>query len=812
MQQKTMKRLGSFGWYCCLILLLVLARSQQALATPPSTPITLELALSHAPNLSAQAIATVTVQSIFDAPNTSVELILPNGAVAQTQTWVVDLTANVPVTFTSWIAFHEPRNQTVSARALKIAGVGVAWGDMKSVPLYISPTAAPSERGWRVEQTPVASLAKQGDTDPISMAPTPFSFSASAAARSPEILPSVDPTQLPNLTPQVPSNPGIVTLIGKWEYDDRSNVSRNIDQQLIEIRRGNGDALSPRVFCFTEIDGTFSCSFNHPGSTMRVWVRSWTNFNREGGTDRLGVFSGIEIPGGCGSDSIDCSYPVQTGEITCADGDTCNIGTWIVDSTITGEPSLGAHQMTQDLIRSWKRIFFDPKHGTRLFAGPGRITYPVPAGHGTHAHVVGNFDGWISIEPPSQRSGDVVNHEYGHVVMSNLWVGQGFVPNWPTQDCPSPHFIQLVSGPGCALSEGFANFWTIYSNEFYDGTNNPGNYGPVYNFAGGAATNMETRDGGTYQAGDQVEGNVAAAMWDILDSANESPAGVNADNLSDGIQHIWHTTSSQSDSNFAQWWDTYSSNFGHNRCHALGILRLNTINYTSNCPELLVESITTSPVSPIVGQRVDVTVTVRNQGSDAAGPFFVDWYSNRTTAPLPLAAGEIFCNIAALAVAATTTCTGTFTYSTPGTFQMWAQVDTDQEVSETNENNNIRGPQTIVVNPAALLTLTASPTMVPAGGMVNGVWMNLSSSTPTDWIGLFAEGSADFAFLNWLYAGSCSQMPGSPAPASGSCPLGIPIVPPGTYRLRIFANDGFTRLAESNPFAVTEVLGQIPAR
>src|SRR5262249_45025256 len=151
-----------------------------------------------------------------------------------------------------------------------------------------------------------------------------------------------------------------------------------------------------------------------------------------------------------------------------------------------------------------------------------------------------------------------------------------------------------------------------------------------------------------------------------------------------------------------------------------------TINYPSTCAELLVQSITTSPVSPIAGQRVDVTITVRNQGTAAAGAFFVDWYSNRTTPPPSLAAGEIFCNIAALAVGATTTCTGTFTYATPGTFQMWAQVDTDQQVSETNENNNIRGPQVIVVNPPALLSLTASPTMVPAGGMVNGVWMNLS--------------------------------------------------------------------------------------
>jgi hypothetical protein len=189
-------------------------------------------------------------------------------------------------------------------------------------------------------------------------------------------------------------------------------------------------------------------------------------------------------------------------------------------------------------------------------------------------------DGWISIESPSQQSADIVNHEYGHVVMANLWTN--YSPNWPPFDCPSSHFIGIVSGPGCALFEGFANFWAWYSNEFYDGDDSTANDGPVFNWPSGASTNVETRDGGSYQAGDQVEGNIAAVFGDMYDITNDGPLQGPADRLSDGIQHIWRTTFSQSDNNFSEWWNAYWSTSNLNPCPAFQILQFNTIPYTLN--------------------------------------------------------------------------------------------------------------------------------------------------------------------------------------------------------------------------------------
>ena len=548
-----------------------------AQATPPGTPLSVSLSISEAPRLYEPASLTVEVRSVLDAPRTVVELILPEGVTAEQTRWTMDLKAGQPVTVTtSWSFVAEPGNVALSARAIREVGPGEVWGDMASIPLHLSARVDRAVKEWKVDHVPVAGLLESGDALVVSTDPTPFSFPTAPAPGAPEVVPpSVMPALRPVASASEPSAPGTVVLTGRWRYADRSGTTRDLDQQLLEIRKGDGTALSPRVYCYTQADGTYSCSLPYTGTTLRVWARSYAVFSfGSGSTNRLGVFSGPEVSGGCGSDSIDCSYPVETAAFSCGDGQTCSVGTYTVP---LGEPWSGAHQMTQDLIRSWKKIWFDTRHPAGTAPGPTRINYPVPAGHGTHAHVVGNVDGWLSIEPPNQQAADIVLHEYGHGVMSNLWAG--FSPYWPSFDCPSPHYISEVSGPGCALSEGFANFWAWYSNELYDGDSSTTNDGGVFNWPGGASTNLETRSG--YQSGDRVEGNIAAALGDLLDSANEGPASGPGDRVTEGIQHIWHTVYTQSDSNFAQWWDAYWWGLGHEPCAALAVLQHNSIAYTA---------------------------------------------------------------------------------------------------------------------------------------------------------------------------------------------------------------------------------------
>ena len=96
--------------------------------------------------------------------------------------------------------------------------------------------------------------------------------------------------------------------------------------------------------------------------------------------------------------------------------------------------------------------------------------------------------------------------------------------------------------------------------------------------------------------------------------------------------------------------------------------------------------------------------------------------------------------------------------------------------------------------PSGGSTLSVSPTSVAAGGMVTATWANIPSPTTTDWIGLYPPGASDGAYLAWRY---------TTGTASGNGPFTIPgTIPAGTYELRLFPNNSFTRLATSNTFTV----------
>src|SRR5581483_2102641 len=91
------------------------------------------------------------------------------------------------------------------------------------------------------------------------------------------------------------------------------------------------------------------------------------------------------------------------------------------------------------------------------------------------------------------------------------------------------------------------------------------------------------------------------------------------------------------------------------------------------------------------------------------------------------------------------------------------------------------------------VSLTVSPTSAAAGGTVTATWSGIASPTATDWIGLYAPGAANTATLAWAYV-SCSSAAGS-ARAAGSCAFPLPAtLSAGSYELRLFANDSYTRL------------------
>lgn len=99
-------------------------------------------------------------------------------------------------------------------------------------------------------------------------------------------------------------------------------------------------------------------------------------------------------------------------------------------------------------------------------------------------------------------------------------------------------------------------------------------------------------------------------------------------------------------------------------------------------------------------------------------------------------------------------------------------------------------------------TLSASPSNVAQGGAVTATWGAVAAPTNGDWIGLFSQGAGDGSYRDWIYVSCTKSMGGSSV--NGSCSFAIPgSLANGTYELRLFSNDGFTRLATSGPINVS---------
>jgi len=99
-------------------------------------------------------------------------------------------------------------------------------------------------------------------------------------------------------------------------------------------------------------------------------------------------------------------------------------------------------------------------------------------------------------------------------------------------------------------------------------------------------------------------------------------------------------------------------------------------------------------------------------------------------------------------------------------------------------------------------TLSANPLTVEPNGTERVSWSGIPSPTTGDWIGLYPQGAVDDStgFLDWKYV-SCNQSP-TTAKASGSCDFTMRSTL-DTFEFRLFANDGYIRLATSNPVTVS---------
>ena len=200
---------------------------------------------------------------------------------------------------------------------------------------------------------------------------------------------------------------------------------------------------------------------------------------------------------------------------------------------------------------------------------------------------------------------------------------------------------------------------------------------------------------------------------------------------------------------------------------------------------------------------IDVTITIRNNGDTAAGPFFVDFYKDRPDlSAIPCdTGGNIFKDFSG-GLPAGATATWTFQTSWPGSksYIYMAFVDSFCEVSESNENNNQAGwsfdvyakPNLEIMlpynNPEAITFSPANPQVGQPVQVVVNYRNNGCAPAGPFYVDIY-KNSPDFAYLECDHLGDtwCFSN-GLAAGATATCTKTITYSAPGDYTLAAFVD------------------------
>jgi len=123
-------------------------------------------------------------------------------------------------------------------------------------------------------------------------------------------------------------------------------------------------------------------------------------------------------------------------------------------------------------------------------------------------------------------------------------------------------------------------------------------------------------------------------------------------------------------------------------------------------PDLVVTSVVPSNTNPLVGSFIDAQVTVRNQGSGpASGAFSTYFYQNLGSPPSLNQAGFNGSNttFTLLPGASQTFTVFNLTSNQAGTWNMYAYVDAQNNLTEAIENNNVSSAATVIWTPGAVV-------------------------------------------------------------------------------------------------------------
>jgi hypothetical protein len=206
-------------------------------------------------------------------------------------------------------------------------------------------------------------------------------------------------------------------------------------------------------------------------------------------------------------------------------------------------------------------------------------------------------------------------------------------------------------------------------------------------------------------------------------------------------------------------------------------------------PDLIISSVAPDPISATLSQEIALGVTIENIGDEAVMDleFRVDIYRDSDTAPETTDHGDIYRMVDYLGPDECETIPITISYDSAGVYQLWVQVDTDNTVVESNEDNNVYGPVSVtVLYPELSPHLRADKTEVSVGELVT--FSNLTTG-----------GVRPYTKAEWDFnADGVTDLTRTGSEASVMADVTYAYNQPGVYTVRLWMTDSLpqTRFIE----------------
>ncbi|HMA61052.1 MAG TPA: CARDB domain-containing protein, partial [bacterium] len=185
------------------------------------------------------------------------------------------------------------------------------------------------------------------------------------------------------------------------------------------------------------------------------------------------------------------------------------------------------------------------------------------------------------------------------------------------------------------------------------------------------------------------------------------------------------------------------------------------IDWTGYAPDLTITNVVWSDTSSCICSVIDVDVTVKNIGDAASEGCVLDLYYNLDAPPSPTQSGQKYSAVPvidpgdSLVLNFDQICT-----DTTGTWHSYFQIDTDQEVTESNEDNNIWGPDTINWEPLPLI----SDLTISYNTTTGEVELNWTYPDSADYYNIYQDTNPNFTpgpgnFVGSILGNSYAEIP-----------------------------------------------------